>query len=525
MALIQCPECGKTFSNTVKKCPNCGYKIRKEKKKIEKGTKIKICSVLIAGILLIAIAITSFLVLTSPVRKIENLLKQGSVTQAQTIFDEKIKNNQKEKDKLKEQLSSLYKKSIQIYAEDTDKYTVYKNINVFVEKNYTDFDSSSYKKEMDKMRNSKAHYQEAKKLQQEEKYLKAVDSYEAVLKEDPLYKNAQQESEKCKQKHKEKIIEEIDAQIAQDVPEYSELEIEITTTKYLKEDKQVNEKLSQLKKAVCDCQINRAHKYVESKKYLDALKALEEISLDYANDENVTQVKSTITDEAINFALKDAATLGKKKKYSEAIKLLKEYEKYDQKNIIAEKISFYEKKVEKAIIAEFKTLKKRLTLKYDSVDQQYDVVYKGYSPNSVNVSRTINIEARAIVDKKEKDVDFDLLVGFQQDDWIFTEFVKFASGNYRSTYLIEYADRYTQVLNGDIAEWMYLDHLQNAEVFDGMKKLISHITTSKKASIRFSAPGNGSRNHVITNTEKRNVKTVYKFCELLKKYDFLYKYI
>ena len=74
MALIQCPECGKTFSNTVKKCPNCGYKIRKEKKKIEKGTKIKICSVLIAGILLIAIAITSFLVLTSPVRKIENLL-------------------------------------------------------------------------------------------------------------------------------------------------------------------------------------------------------------------------------------------------------------------------------------------------------------------------------------------------------------------------------------------------------------------------------------------------------------------
>ena len=28
MALIKCPECSKEISDTVKKCPNCGYKLK-----------------------------------------------------------------------------------------------------------------------------------------------------------------------------------------------------------------------------------------------------------------------------------------------------------------------------------------------------------------------------------------------------------------------------------------------------------------------------------------------------------------
>jgi hypothetical protein len=33
MALIQCPECGKEISDTVKECPNCGYQLKKSKQK------------------------------------------------------------------------------------------------------------------------------------------------------------------------------------------------------------------------------------------------------------------------------------------------------------------------------------------------------------------------------------------------------------------------------------------------------------------------------------------------------------
>ena len=30
MALVKCSECGKEMSDTIKKCPNCGYKNKKK---------------------------------------------------------------------------------------------------------------------------------------------------------------------------------------------------------------------------------------------------------------------------------------------------------------------------------------------------------------------------------------------------------------------------------------------------------------------------------------------------------------
>lgn len=56
MALIQCPECGKEISDKAKKCPNCGYQIRKINKLIP----------LLAAIVIIAICgIVIFQVLNS----------------------------------------------------------------------------------------------------------------------------------------------------------------------------------------------------------------------------------------------------------------------------------------------------------------------------------------------------------------------------------------------------------------------------------------------------------------------------
>lgn len=224
---------------------------------------------------------------------------------------------------------------------------------------------------------------------------------------------------------------------------------------------------------------------------------------------------------------KKASALASQKKYNKAIELLAQYSSFDTGNTISKQMSSYKEKVKKAVIAEFKGLKKQLTLKYDSVDEAYTVVYKGYNPSYVNISRSINIEAQALVDKKEKDAEFQLIAGFQQDDWIFTEQIQFASGKYRETYLIDYSDRYTQVLDngGGIAEWIYLDNLSYSELFDSIKTLVPKITTSKKATLRFGADGKGIRSHTITSSEKSNIKKVYKFCQLLKKYDYLYRYI
>lgn len=55
MALIKCPECGKEVSNQLKKCNNCGYKLKqvdKKKKKI----------IIIAGVVILALAIVASIV-------------------------------------------------------------------------------------------------------------------------------------------------------------------------------------------------------------------------------------------------------------------------------------------------------------------------------------------------------------------------------------------------------------------------------------------------------------------------------
>lgn len=36
MALIKCPECKKKISNTIKTCPNCGYELKEEDRKVKK---------------------------------------------------------------------------------------------------------------------------------------------------------------------------------------------------------------------------------------------------------------------------------------------------------------------------------------------------------------------------------------------------------------------------------------------------------------------------------------------------------
>ena len=93
MALINCPECGREISDTVKQCPNCGF-ILKVKKKRSKMSKI-IASVII---LIVIAGIASFIVIQAIKKQQEELatinttiqsLKQG-VIPSQQEYDELV---------------------------------------------------------------------------------------------------------------------------------------------------------------------------------------------------------------------------------------------------------------------------------------------------------------------------------------------------------------------------------------------------------------------------------------------------
>lgn len=64
MAIMYCPECGKEMSDSLKKCPHCGFKFKKNKKKITKKQKKIISIVVVAVLLLICIATVLFKVLS-----------------------------------------------------------------------------------------------------------------------------------------------------------------------------------------------------------------------------------------------------------------------------------------------------------------------------------------------------------------------------------------------------------------------------------------------------------------------------
>ena len=539
MALIQCPECRKEISDTIRKCPNCGFKIKSKKNTRYNGyseaagkspKKIKLWQIFTVIVVISFLAGGTYAVISyvnSPVKKVVGHLADGDINAAQEIFSSKIKNDSSLYADVQDSFSVLLSNSVNMYAEDNEKYERYTNLSQFVKDNYPDYDISDYENQITELQDSKNSYDNAKSLQEQKNYIEAISTYEKVIEKDKNYEDSQIQIETCKNSYKNDILSEIDQQLAADVPAYEEISKKINSTDYLKNDSDITGKMAELKEKFKNNKLSAANSFASENKYVSAFNELSNIPEEFTADSAVTDTRNNITASMLNWVLNEASKLAKEKKYDKAVEFLYQYKVYDTGNTISTKMSSYEKKAKKAVITEFKNLKSKLTIQYDSVDQDYNVVSRGYQTKYINISGSVNIEARAIVDKKKKFSDFSLIVGFQQDDWIFTELVKFACGKYRATYVIDYSDRYTQVLTGGggIAEWMYLDLLEYGDYFDSIDKLISKITTSKKATIRFSASGQGSRNHTITSKEKENIKTVYRFYQLLDKYDYLYKYI
>lgn len=71
MALVKCPECGKEISDTIKKCPNCGYK---NKKKLNKKKIVIIC--IISLVLLIGGCISIITIKNNNTKQQEKLVQE-----------------------------------------------------------------------------------------------------------------------------------------------------------------------------------------------------------------------------------------------------------------------------------------------------------------------------------------------------------------------------------------------------------------------------------------------------------------
>lgn len=71
MALVKCSECEKEISDTIKKCPNCGYK---NKKKLNKKKFVIIC--IISLVLLIGSCVSIIMIKNNNTKQQENLVQE-----------------------------------------------------------------------------------------------------------------------------------------------------------------------------------------------------------------------------------------------------------------------------------------------------------------------------------------------------------------------------------------------------------------------------------------------------------------
>lgn len=520
MAIIKCPECGCEISDKSKKCIHCGYKLNGKNRKKKVGI-----AVLAAAVILGSGGAGFWLVSGYNVRHYMKEIKNNQFENAQSIYEKKIKGKTKEQEVKKKTLDELQEK-VENYAKDEKQFDNYTAMLNFVQQNFNDEDLSNVTKEVDEIKLSKDNYKSGNDKYSEKEYQSAINFFNKVIKTDGNYENAQNKIEECKQQIKTSILEKIENSFNDSTTAKLEaVKKEIQEDDSLKNDSDIKAKLEETNQKFTSDAMEKAKNLVKKKEYVSAYETLEDrVPKDNESDE-VKKEKQEIKKKIVSWASERVNIQVKKKDYDQALDILNRYLSYDDEK----KLSKLKKKVEDSSkasnISKFQNLLNSVTIKYDSVEDNYKVVYKGYKPDYVNVDGSINVEGRATISKKEKTARFSMLVGFRQDDWIFTDTIQISAGDYRATYDVERSELYTQVLDGgDIAEWIYLDTIIRLSD-EKLDKVISKITTPQKTIIRFSGDGHGQRNHTITESEKDNIKVMLQITNMLKKYDYLYEYI
>lgn len=144
MALIQCPECGKEFSDTAKTCPNCGFRER------YKSDKNNIKGFIFFGVIIIIVLFVLGIIGFFVHRKNLPVAKYGqeAVVDGQAaIFtvDQYLDGNLEERE-FRHQIS-LYNKELEITEKSSQIYTKIKLMKLFT----TDSQLLEYRNELAKL--------------------------------------------------------------------------------------------------------------------------------------------------------------------------------------------------------------------------------------------------------------------------------------------------------------------------------------------------------------------------------------
>ncbi len=198
MGLIICEECGKEMSDSLKKCPHCGFKRKRgieNKNKIFGGIKRHLKLIICVLVVIVVVGVASGIIIAinnTPTKRIERYLASEDYDSARTLYDKEIASDEKK--------AEVFKNSIISQMQDVkEKYVSGKTTYDETKKELAKFDQFDFTKSefteimtfINKLESSRSDYKSAEEYAANGDLYNALKKYKSVSDIDSNYSNAQ----------------------------------------------------------------------------------------------------------------------------------------------------------------------------------------------------------------------------------------------------------------------------------------------------------------------------------------------
>ena len=450
----------------------------KKKKKIIMAGCISALAVILAVILVVTYT-------NSPIRHFDRALNDNDNMTAKALYSTNA-DNEKFANKAQAVVEEYIQKNVNAYCEGGIEYKAAKQriSDLSWCQGIAETRTDALIKIGD-VQTSKKSYEEAENALKKENFGSAISGFKKVIEDDKQnYASAQDKISETAEAWCQSAINEANTSLAKN--DAVQAYIQLTDVSKEFRNDQLNNLLKDTTAKAQESVATQLQEKIGSNEYKDAFIATKSIPEELVNDK-ITNLKA----EASNGLLEQAEQKASAGDYKAAIALLTDGEN-SLDGSFERVISDYQKKQDEKTLL---SLKGYFTIRYDSIDKEYNIVPNGLSTKGIDIGYNRNIEPWMKVQNGSP--TFLLYLGFRQDDWIFMEEIIIDCDGHQFKLKVDYWDRITDISWGSIAEaagFMHVEkdvlgYLSGESRAIDVEPIVTAMNTAEKVSVRFKGDG------------------------------------
>lgn len=213
MGLIICGECGKEMSDSLKKCPHCGFKRKtgmENENKVVGGIKKHFKLIMCVLVVIVVVGVASGVIIAinnTPIKKIERYLASEDYDSARELYEKEIASDKKKAEVFKNSVISQMQDVKEKYV--SGKMTYDETQKELTKLNQFDFAKSEFTEILtfiNKLESSRSDYKSAEEYVANGDLYNALKKYKSVSDIDSNYSNAQSKIVDLVSQHKSECI-------------------------------------------------------------------------------------------------------------------------------------------------------------------------------------------------------------------------------------------------------------------------------------------------------------------------------